>query len=440
MEMYNDNEYNDNNNSLNSQRNTASTVTSGTEPIAIDGYEADSGTDLDVHKDNFGESSGEDSLQKSSDMDMETNLDNLSQKEKTVLQKLHTAVREYELHGGQQGQQSQQSQHQKYPSTIPRDCKPSTFKNHLSQNTSVLKMTNFNKEQLEELSAEIFDKFPNSKTMHYYHQNLKCSKSAVLAIVAACMQIGIDFEQLENVVDKPSEWIAAVYNTTVNWIYKKYKHILDMHSSTFDPKRLEEYSFYMNNKIGIPVDNVWGVLDTLFIPVIDTEGKTKSMDLYHSATQQYGYKYQIITAPDGLILHVWGPEPASLSDQEIYDTSDMKMSLKDTAKGNNNRQMRILANKNRYYASEELYLSEYGEKTVPVGWAAKSITDIFDGVATEPDWTDYENEFATHHAPQNARLFVAVLMANCNIIMNNKPRVEGVTLMTLDEYIHIDDC
>ena len=110
---------------------------------------------------------------------------------------------------------------------------------------------------------------------------------------------------------KSNAFLCDLFNFTLNWIYMKTKNLLyfNQHLVT---QGMDEYCRVVH-EAGAPLQCVYGFIDGTKLKTcrIKATEATKDLNLqkqiYSGHKRVHCLNYQVVTTPDGLALHFFGP-------------------------------------------------------------------------------------------------------------------------------------
>jgi hypothetical protein len=116
------------------------------------------------------------------------------------------------------------------------------------------------------------------------------------------------------------ERTSRICNTLLKYIYDKWKHLLFFDQHLLSPERLASYTIAIREK-DAPLETCWGFIDgtmrRIARPIYGQES------VYNGWKRGHYLKYQAIVAPDGLIVHLYGPVEGRLHDSTIMVQSEI---------------------------------------------------------------------------------------------------------------------
>lgn len=118
-------------------------------------------------------------------------------------------------------------------------------------------------------------------------------------------------------------WLSIVFNDTIIHLYRQYRKTLEWDAKRLTFEKLSEYAWAIHNLGGGHC--FWGFIDgTLNAtcrPVVDQE------EFYSGHKQKYGYKYQSVVTPNGLVSSLMGPFICRRGDWKMVELSGLETKL-----------------------------------------------------------------------------------------------------------------
>jgi hypothetical protein len=130
--------------------------------------------------------------------------------------------------------------------------------------------------------------------------------------------------------------LSRIISTTLKWIYNRWaQRLFSWDHARLTPEKLEEFATAIV-EAGSPLLDVVGFIDGTVRPIArPTENQRSEYNGHHRV---HAMKFQAVTTPDGIIVHLSGPYQGRKHDGAIYKASRLQATLldrvKDTA-GNN---------------------------------------------------------------------------------------------------------
>lgn len=114
--------------------------------------------------------------------------------------------------------------------------------------------------------------------------------------------------------------ISVCVDDVVDFIYKKWKHLLGFHESRFSIEQLRRYA-EATHDFGCPLDGCVGFIDGTMRPC--ARPQLHQRHLFSGHKRQHGVKFQAIVTPDGIVSHLGGPFTANRHDAAILTQSGL---------------------------------------------------------------------------------------------------------------------
>jgi nuclease HARBI1 len=127
----------------------------------------------------------------------------------------------------------------------------------------------------------------------------------------------------------------------VSYIYLRYKNLLYLDLERVSSK-LEQFSSAIVQK-GARVSNLWAFIDGTVrgiarpgASVRDGESSNYlfQRSVYNGHKRKHALKFQTLSTPDGIIVHVYGPYPGRRHDTAMLNDSDLRARLRNDGRFN----------------------------------------------------------------------------------------------------------
>lgn len=119
--------------------------------------------------------------------------------------------------------------------------------------------------------------------------------------------------------------VSECVNAVVDFIYRKWKHLLGFHASRFGPAKLQSYAA-LTRRCGCPIERCVGFIDGTLRPTArPTENQR---EIYNGHKRQHGFKFQAVVTPDGIVSHLCGPFTGNRHDITILRESGLLENLR----------------------------------------------------------------------------------------------------------------
>ncbi|ETV78812.1 hypothetical protein H257_07642 [Aphanomyces astaci] len=123
------------------------------------------------------------------------------------------------------------------------------------------------------------------------------------------------------------EALSVLSNGVMCHIYDRFKHLLRWDKDRLDASWMEKCASAIHDS-GAPLDCCIGFIDGT-VRGICRPGKGVQKTAYNGHKRKHALKFQSITTPDGIIVHLYGPEPGSRHDAYFLERSGILAILSD---------------------------------------------------------------------------------------------------------------
>ncbi|KAH9100329.1 hypothetical protein LEN26_015963 [Aphanomyces euteiches] len=130
-----------------------------------------------------------------------------------------------------------------------------------------------------------------------------------------------------NTFDRSREELSAIANETMNHVYSRFGHLLQWDEERLDSHWMKACAQAIHAK-GAPLDTCIGFIDGT-VRGICRPGKDVQKTAYNCHKRMHALKFQSISTPDGLIVHLYGPKPGSRHDSYLLERSQIVPYLQD---------------------------------------------------------------------------------------------------------------
>ena len=104
---------------------------------------------------------------------------------------------------------------------------------------------------------------------------------------------------------RPKAVLCVIFNHMLSLIYDSFHRILSsFHQNWLSRENLMHFCQKISEK-GAPLVNCWGFIDGTLRPI--TRPGMNQRLMYNGHKRVHGFKFQSITAPNGLIVNFFGP-------------------------------------------------------------------------------------------------------------------------------------
>lgn len=217
---------------------------------------------------------------------------------------------------------------------------------------------------------------------------------------------------------RPKETLCVIFNHMLNHIYHNFSHLLtSFNQQWLSPQRLTYYAERVAAK-GAPLANCWGFIDGTLRPI--ARPKQNQRVMYNGHKRVHGFKFQSISAPNGLIANFFGPLEGSRHDSYLLAQSGILDALERHSVGVNGEVLCVYGDP-AYPLSEHIqtgfpnaqpedqveYNRAMSSVRVSVEWCFGEIVERF-------RFTDFKKMMKTGLSPVAKQYAVSALLQNCH--------------------------
>lgn len=237
--------------------------------------------------------------------------------------------------------------------------------------------------------------------------------------------------------------LSIIFNCTLTWMWQTWGHLLTdpFTRPYFSADRVRAYSAAVKDKSGVDL-NVWGFIDGTLRATCRPIHHQRIF--YNGHKRHHGVKYQAVTAPDGLITHLYGPVEGCRHDAGVLQESRLLHQLQQhlvlpggeihSLYGDPAYPLTPLIMKGYQGAhltpQQQVYNTSMSQVRMAVEWS-------FGDVTTYWAYIDCKKENKLLLQPIGLYYRVAVLMTNCRVILsdgNKTSKYFKIKPPTLEEY------
>lgn len=118
---------------------------------------------------------------------------------------------------------------------------------------------------------------------------------------------------------------SRITRTLAYYIVRRWRHILKFDSRRLTPHRLATFAQAIHLK-GAPLHNCWGFIDGTLRAIARPIRNQRIV--FNGWKRFHALKYQIVSTPDGIIVHVFGPIEGRRHDLTLFRVSDLEALLR----------------------------------------------------------------------------------------------------------------
>ncbi|KAF0698103.1 hypothetical protein As57867_003465, partial [Aphanomyces stellatus] len=160
----------------------------------------------------------------------------------------------------------------------------------------------FNKQQIPELTQllEVPDPF---KTKARYRATAVEAVCIMLNRLAWPHRLG----SMVQTFGRSREALSSIANETMLHVHSRFGHLLEWDDARINREWMQQCADAIH-KHGAPLKTCIGFIDGT-VREICRPGKKIQKAAYNGHKRKHAVKYQAVSMPDGLIVHLYGPEP-----------------------------------------------------------------------------------------------------------------------------------
>ncbi|THU95828.1 hypothetical protein K435DRAFT_113884 [Dendrothele bispora CBS 962.96] len=241
---------------------------------------------------------------------------------------------------------------------------------------------------------------------------------------------------------------SRITRATALFLYNRWKHLLRFNPIRLTPEKLVDYATIIQNK-GCPLDCVVAFIDGT---LEETARPSRNQRLvYNGWKRKHCLKYHVVTAPDGLVIHVYGPVEGRRHDSTVLKQSGLTDILEKHFWSPEHKRLFIYGDP--AYAISGHILAPY--KGLTLDRAQQKFNGKMSKVREAVEWSFKEanSQFAFFNFALNQKVLlqpvglfylVGLLLCNCHTILHRPqiPQYFDCTPPTLAEYFQgepVDD-
>jgi hypothetical protein len=130
------------------------------------------------------------------------------------------------------------------------------------------------------------------------------SNFEAMAILLKRFAYPIRLRELGQFFGRQFEYVSKVVNDLVDFLYEKYSSLFEWDQNRLHPECLERFCNKISEK-GVPLEKVFGFIDGTVRPMCRPSKHQRKC--YNGHKRVHALKFQSVTTPDGLIVHLFGP-------------------------------------------------------------------------------------------------------------------------------------
>ncbi len=135
---------------------------------------------------------------------------------------------------------------------------------------------------------------------------------------------------------RPPEAISRIHNEVAQFINDRFHHLLHWDPMRLTPAVLSEFCHKISQK-GAPLDACFGFIDGTVRQICRPSRNQRLC--YNGHKRKHALKFQSVTTPDGLIIHLFGPIEGRYHDVRLLRESGLGDTMIQHARDQSNRQL-----------------------------------------------------------------------------------------------------
>lgn len=204
--------------------------------------------------------------------------------------------------------------------------------------------------------------------------------------------------------------------------------------------RLEDFASAVQAK-GSALPNIWGFIDGTVRKICRPGNSTEQRAMYNGHKRSHAVKYQAVTTPDGMIVHMFGPAQGRAHDLTLLEDSDLESIIQ------RDRRFRgYLLYGDPAYGQTDVFASPFDRvgATSEEKAVNKSLSQVrisvewgFGVIVNEWAMIDFKRKMSIGNVPVGLLYEVVAIFANCLTIARHQNVISGyfdVAPPTFQEY------
>ena len=274
------------------------------------------------------------------------------------------------------------------------------------------------------------------------NNKLKVSGVEALCILLRRLSYPGRLEDLIPMFGRTESQLSRIVAHMVDYIYDRFSHLLEFDEQRLTHAKLQEFAQAIAAKGGV-VPGCFGFIDGTLRGTCKPIYGQKQMFNGHKRT--HGLKFQLVTAPDGMIVHLSGPWVGCCNDARMLRESNLNSLLADhcsTADGRyvlygdsgypQQTYIRTPYRVGQLTPAHESFNSAMSRVRQTVEWGFRDIVTTF-------AFLDFKKNLKVLLQPVGKLYFVGAILTNVYTCMhgNNTASYFMLDPPTLDEYLHL---
>jgi hypothetical protein len=294
----------------------------------------------------------------------------------------------------------------------------------------------FDKSQLNIIIQEF--KLPQ---VFFLSNRLKIDCRTALCVVLRRLTYPNRFADLCVFFGRPESNLSRIFNEIIGYLFEKFKVLFEWDYQRLNPAKLQEFSERISSK-GAPLTDCIGFIDGTVRPICRPGKNQKAV--YNGHKRVHSLKYQSVTSPEGLIIHLFGPIEGARHDSFLLAESGLREKIElhccinsiqkylygDPAYGLKSWLQCPISNPNS--AQEHSFNRKMSCVRVTVEYGFQRIVTYF-------PYLDFKKSQKILLQPIGKYYFIGALFANIHGILNNGTQTSkyfDIEMPTLKEYLN----
>ncbi|GJJ68191.1 nuclease HARBI1 [Entomortierella parvispora] len=240
--------------------------------------------------------------------------------------------------------------------------------------------------------------------------------------------------------------LSRIFNKTITWIYNRWaRQLFTWDHARLTPAKLEQFAAVIR-EAGSPLQDVVGFIDGTVRPIArPMENQRQEYNGHHRV---HAMKFQAVTTPDGIVVHLSGPYHGKQHDTAMYRISRLQDTLLERVKdvaGNNMcifgdqgyelspvLQVAFPGRDNELTAGQRAFNKAMAEVRIAVEWSFGHTLQYF-------SFTELKKTQRSLLSALHVQYTISVLFANLHSCITQKNASVGkfgLSPPTLEEYLH----
>ena len=221
---------------------------------------------------------------------------------------------------------------------------------------------------------------------------------------------------------RPKSVLCVIFNHMLILLYDRFFHLLNSFNQNWlSRENLKQFCQKIHSK-GAPLDNCWGFIDGTLRPI--TRPNINQRIMYNGHKRVHGFKFQSITAPNGLIVNFFGSLEGSRHDSFLLAQSGVLPLLEQHSFGPAGEILCIYGDpayplsihlqtgfRNAVHLEEQQYNQRMSRVRVSVEWVFGDIIERF-------RFTDFKKMMKSGLSPVAKQYAVSALLTNARTCLH----------------------